>query len=77
MNTETPGKLSKFQRYRAGKKAAGFKEVRLWVRDPNSPQFKAEMKAFCHWQRNSKDEREAMEFIEAGMAEMMKDIPPY
>jgi ferric-dicitrate binding protein FerR (iron transport regulator) len=77
MNAQSHGKLSKFQRYRARKKAAGLKEVRLWVRDPQSPQFKAEMEAFAEWQRNSKSEREAIEFIEAAMADVLKDIPPY
>ena len=43
MNAETPGKLSKFQRYRARKKAAGYKEHRVWARDWDSPEFKAEM----------------------------------
>jgi Protein of unknown function (DUF3018) len=75
MNAETPGKLSKFQRYRARKKAAGYKEVRRWVRDPNSPQFKAELEAFCEHQRNSKEEREINDFIEAMTADVLKDIP--
>jgi hypothetical protein len=36
MNAQSPGKLSKFQRYRANKKTLGLKEVRLWVRDTNA-----------------------------------------
>lgn len=75
MNAETPGKLSKFQRYRARKKAAGYKEVRLWVRDPKSPEVQAQLKAFGEWQRKSKEEREIMDFMGAAMAEVMKDVP--
>jgi hypothetical protein len=50
MNAEVPGKLSKFQRYRARKTAAGYTEVRRCVRDPNSPRFKAEMEAYYEHQ---------------------------
>jgi Protein of unknown function (DUF3018) len=77
MNAETPGKLSKFQRYRARKKAAGYREVRRWVRDPNSPQFQAEMKAMALYHRNSTEEREINEFIEAMSADVLKGMPPY
>jgi Protein of unknown function (DUF3018) len=75
MNAETPGKLSKFQRYRARRKAAGFKEVRLWVRDPNTPEFKAEMTRAAIELRGSKSEREALEFIWTAMEDTMKDEP--
>ncbi len=44
MNAQTPGKLSKFQRYRAAKKARGLKEVRLWVPDVKGSVFKAEIR---------------------------------
>ncbi len=77
MNAETPGKLSKFQRYRARKKAQGLKEVRMWVRDPNTPEFKAEMAAFAEWQRNSEEEREINRFAEALLEDALKNLPPY
>jgi Protein of unknown function (DUF3018) len=77
MNAQSPGKLSKFQRYRARKKAAGYKEIRMWVRDPDSPQFKAEMEAMAKHMRESKEDREALEFIESAMGDVIKDIPPF
>jgi Protein of unknown function (DUF3018) len=77
MNAETPGKLSKFQRYRAKKKAAGLREYRVWARDWDSSEFKAEMERAALELRGRKSESEAMEFIEAAMADAMKDIPPY
>ncbi len=43
MNAETPGSQDKFRRYRAAKKAAGLKEYRIWARDWDSPEFRAEM----------------------------------
>jgi len=75
MNEQSPGKLSKFQRYRARKKAAGYKELRMWVRDPASPQFKAEMARAAAELRDSEAEREATDFIWAVMEDVMKDAP--
>ncbi len=77
MNAETPGHQDKFRRYRARKKAAGLKEVRLWLPDTKSAEFKAQMERFAEYQRTSVEEREAMEFIEGHMAEVLKNIPPY
>lgn len=77
MNAETPGKLSKFQRYRARKRAAGYKEVRLWVRDPNTPQFKAELEAMALYHRESEEEQEFNRFADALADETLKDLPPY
>jgi hypothetical protein len=76
MNAQTPGKLSKFQRYRASKKAQGLKEVRMWVRDPMSPQVKAEIVAFAQYQRHATEEREIMTFIEAASVDALTDSPP-
>jgi Protein of unknown function (DUF3018) len=41
MNAESPRDQDKFRRYRARKKAAGLKEVRMWLPDVHSPEFKA------------------------------------
>jgi Protein of unknown function (DUF3018) len=77
MNAQTPGKLSKFQRYRAKKKASGLKEYRVWARDWDCPEFKAEMERAALELRGRKSEQEAIDFIEASMAEMLNEIPPY
>ena len=77
MNAETPGKLIKFQRYRARKKAAGYKQVRLWVRDPTTPEFKAEMDAMARHLRESKEEQDILAFAQALTDEALRDLPPY
>ena len=77
MNAETPGQLSKFQRYRARKKAAGYRELRMWVRDPNAPQVRAQMAAFAEHQRNSVEAREINRFAEAVIGDSLKNLPPY
>jgi Protein of unknown function (DUF3018) len=77
MNMEAPSNQDKFRRYRANKKAQGLKEVRMWVPDPSSERFKAEIAAFEEYQRNSNEERDIMAFIEAVADDSLKDIPPY
>ena len=77
MNAETPKPQDKFRRYRARKKAAGLKELRMWLPDVHSAEFKAEMARAARELNGSQSEREAMDFIEAAMADTMKDIPPY
>ncbi|MFA6964866.1 antitoxin MazE-like protein [Bosea sp. (in: a-proteobacteria)] len=57
--------LSKQARYRAAKKAAGLKEVRVWVPDRNNPEFMARLKRDMDAVRNSESEAEVMAFIEA------------
>jgi methionyl-tRNA formyltransferase len=64
--------LSKQARYRAAKKAAGLKEVRVWVPDRNNAEFMARLKRDMDAVRNSESEAEVMAFIEA-----ITDWPPY
>jgi Protein of unknown function (DUF3018) len=75
MNAQIPGGLSKWQRYRARKKASGFREIRLWVPDRNSPAFQDEMQRAATVLRGSDDERDVMDFIWTAMEETMKDEP--
>ncbi len=75
MNAQTPGKLSKFQRYRANKKARGLKEVRLWVPDVKSPQFKAQMALAEKEYRGLPKDPELDAFMEANLADVLKDMP--
>lgn len=64
--------LSKQARYRAAKKAAGLKEIRLWVPDTKNPDFLARLKRDMNAVRNSESEAEVMAFVEA-----IADWPPY
>jgi hypothetical protein len=76
MNAQTPGKLSKFQRYRAKKKASGLKELRLWVRDANSPEFKAQMARAEKEYRALPADPGLEAFLDEALADVLKDIPP-
>ncbi len=57
--------LSKQARYRAAKKAAGLKEVRLWTIDPARPEFKAQLEREMAMIRNDPDEIEVAKLIDA------------
>lgn len=58
-----PPKQSKFQAYRARKKAAGLREVRLWIPDLRRPEVLAEAKRQAALLDRSDDEREAAEMM--------------
>jgi methionyl-tRNA formyltransferase len=64
--------LSKQARYRAAKKAAGLKEVRIWTFDTSNPEFMAKLKRDMEAIRKSEGEAEVMAFVEA-----ITDWPPY
>lgn len=57
--------LSKHARYRAAKKAAGLKEVRIWVYDRSNPEFMARLKRDMAAVRKSEQERRDIAFVEA------------
>ncbi|MBX9908103.1 MAG: DUF3018 family protein [Beijerinckiaceae bacterium] len=57
--------LSKQARYRAAKKAAGLKEVRLWTFDTSSPAFLAKLERDMRAIRQSPGEAEDIAFVEA------------
>lgn len=58
-------KVSKFQRYRARRKAAGMKLLRIWVPDPSAPGFAKEARRQGKLLRGRPEEQEALRFIEA------------
>ena len=58
-----PPRQSKFQAYRARKKAAGLREVRLWVPDMRLPYWRAEATRQAALLDRSDDEREAAEMM--------------
>ena len=57
-------KGSKFQRYRALKRAKGMKLLRIWVPDLNAPGFAEEAERQAKLLRGHPSEQEALDFIE-------------
>jgi hypothetical protein len=57
--------LSKFQRYRMGKRHKGMRLLRVWVPDPRSEGFQKEVDRQVKLLRNKPEEKEALAFIEA------------
>ncbi len=55
----SPAQQDKFGAYRARKRAAGLREVRLWVPDVRSPEFRKEAARQAALLDHSDDEREA------------------
>jgi len=60
---------SKSSAYRARKKAAGFREMRRWVPDTRTPEFKAEAKRQAALLDHSEEEREISAFMVASAAQ--------
>ena len=55
--------LTKFQRYRQTQMHRGMKELRIWVPDPQRPEFAAEAQRQGKLLRGRPEEAEAMDFI--------------
>ena len=68
MNLRAP-KPDKYKAYRARKKAAGLKEVRIWTFDPKAPGFQERLDRDIARINASESERATIAVIEAGMAE--------
>ena len=64
MNGMTLARTDKYRTYRARKKAAGLREVRMWAIDVDSPGFQATLDAQICKIDASKDEREVTNFCE-------------
>lgn len=69
MNDLTPKRHDKFRAYRARKKAAGLREIRMWVPDVNSKEFWEQSVRESEILRNAPEEEETMQWIEALRAE--------
>ncbi|WP_396595724.1 antitoxin MazE-like protein [Brevundimonas sp. R86498] len=72
MNVHAP-KPDKYKAYRARKKAAGLKQVRIWTLDTSRPGFQEELDAAIERINASESERETLIFGEALMAEIYAD----
>ncbi|MEO6247081.1 MAG: antitoxin MazE-like protein [Sphingomicrobium sp.] len=59
MNEASPPRHDKFRAYRERKKAAGRREVRLWLPDVRSPTFISEARRQAALLDHSSDEQEA------------------
>ncbi len=56
--------LDKFRRYRASRRAAGMKLLRIWVPDPSAPGFREEARRQASMLRGAPEQEEALDFIE-------------
>jgi Protein of unknown function (DUF3018) len=73
MNDLSPKRTDKFRAYRARKKAAGLREVRMWVPDVNAPGYWERSVLAAAILRNASEEEETMRFIEAMQADSIGD----
>ena len=73
MNDPTPVRPDKFRAYRARKKAAGLREVRMWLPDTRTPEFRAEARRQAALLDHSEDEREAGAMMQRLTAEAWDD----
>jgi hypothetical protein len=69
--------LTKFQRYRRAKAHKGMKLLRIWVPDPASPEFAAEVERQAQLLRGRPEEEDALRFAEAVLADTITDEPEY
>jgi hypothetical protein len=60
--------LTKFQRDRQQRLHRGMKQIRIWVPDPNRPEFAAEARRQGELLRARAEETEALNFIESATA---------
>jgi len=54
---------SRFQRFRARRKAQGMRELRLWVPDTRSPGFAEELRRQLALVEGALEDRETLDFI--------------
>lgn len=73
MNELSPKRHDKFRAYRARRKAAGLREVRIWVPDVNAPDFWEQSVLAAAILRDAPEEAETMLFIEAIQADSAGD----
>jgi hypothetical protein len=69
VNDLNPRRHNKFRAYRERKKAAGLREIRLWVPDMRTPEFWEESVREAEALRNNPGEEETTAWMEALVAE--------
>ncbi len=75
MNDASPDKQDKFRRYRAKKKAAGLREIRMWVPDINAPGFKEKLDKQIAAINASKEDREIFDDMQRLSDELWNENP--
>lgn len=75
MNEASPAKYDKYRAYRERKKAKGLREVRMWVLDTRTPEFKEAVKRQAEAIRKSAEDREIARGMELALAEVWNDLP--
>lgn len=73
MNDATPIRHDKYRAYRARKKAAGLREVRMWLPDRKTPEFVAEARRQALLADEGEDVRDASDQMERLTAEAWRD----
>ena len=74
MSDLSPERTDKFRTYRARKKAAGLREVRMWVPDVHSPEFLAKLAKDMETTSIQEDEQDATIFIELLTADLWGEM---
>jgi hypothetical protein len=69
MTSPARNEASKFARYRARKRAQGLRLKRMWVLDTSAPGFQEEIDRQLAILRDAPEEKEALGWIEAVLAE--------
>lgn len=69
MNDLSPKRQDKYKAYRARKKAAGLRELRMWVPDVNAPGFRERLREQITRINASPDEKDVLDWCEAAAAE--------
>ena len=69
VNDLSPERPDKFRAYRARKKAAGLREIRLWVPDTRTKEFWEKSVRAAEALKNHPSEEETSQWIEALIAE--------
>lgn len=73
MNEASPVRHDKFRAYRARKKAAGLRELRVWLPDTRSDAFRKEARRQAALLDRSDDERDAAAMMERASVEAWRD----
>lgn len=74
MNIHQP-KPDKYKAYRARKKAAGLRQVRIWTLDPEGPGFRESMNAAFACEQANPEARDLQDGCDANAAEIWRDLP--
>ena len=74
MNIHLP-KPDKYKAYRARKKAAGLKQVRIWTLDPEMPGFREAVNAAFARELDSPDAQHLHDSSDANAADIWRDLP--